>query len=89
MCEATVAVRFSKGATGVVSADRRRVRFPVDEAENPALLSDNDESVAPGQVSWLWARIHSLETQLWGQSRAIDSFRASQADESACPGNPQ
>ena len=53
------------------------------EAENPAILSDSDESVAPGQVSLLWARIHSLETQVWAQSRTISSLQTSQADESA------
>ena len=51
--------------------------------DSPAVLSDSEESIATSQVSLLWSRVHALDIQVWHHSRAIDTSRASRADESA------
>ena len=53
------------------------------EAESPAVLSDSEDSVSASQLGLLWARVHTLDIQLWSQSRAVETSRASQASESA------
>ena len=46
------------------------------EAEDPPLLSESDDdSLRPSQVSLLWTKLHSLDTQLWRQQSAIEGVR--------------
>ena len=42
-----------------------------------------EESVAASQLSLLWSRVHTLDIQVWHHGRAIETSRASRADESA------
>ena len=43
-------------------------------SDTPAVLSEDEgEQLGTSHVSLLWARIHSLDWQLWGVSRTLQS----------------
>ena len=50
---------------------------------DPPVLSDSEDFLDPSQASLLWTRLHSLDRQLWSQTRSLETTRAEAASEAA------